>query len=185
VNLACCCRRRSDACLTAARDERETHTWLPAPAGASAPQLQHGANSEHQQNLRRRTRNGFSSRDFGKPETPSFPGTRAQPGTRLEGHARSIAPLEEVTVTGMQQRELFFVIPTYRLREVGKTNLLRIVDDVVSVIKGSLQLWPTLVEICYFQKGRKGLPRTRVKNQLRQSADAALSLVPRPANRHP
>ena len=43
-------------------------------------------------------------------------------------------------------------------------NLLRIVDDVVSVIKGSLQLWPTLVEICYFQKGRKGLPRTKVNN---------------------
>jgi hypothetical protein len=35
-------------------------------------------------------------------------------------------------------------------------NLLRIVDEVVSVIKGSLQLWPTLVEICYFQKGRNG-----------------------------
>src|SRR4029077_7396473 len=29
-------------------------------------------------------------------------------------------------------------------------NLLRIVDDVVSVIKGSIELWPTLVEICYF-----------------------------------
>src|SRR5262245_61146176 len=35
-------------------------------------------------------------------------------------------------------------------------NLLRIVDDVVSVIKGSIQLWPTLIEICYFQKGRTG-----------------------------
>lgn len=44
-------------------------------------------------------------------------------------------------------------------------NLLRIVDDVVSVIKGSLQLWPTLVEICYFQKGRNGLPQTRINNQ--------------------
>jgi len=44
-------------------------------------------------------------------------------------------------------------------------NLLRIVDDVVSVIKGSLQLWPTLVEICYFQKSRKGLPQVRVSNQ--------------------
>ena len=44
-------------------------------------------------------------------------------------------------------------------------NLLRIVDDVVSVIKGSLQLWPTLVEICYFQRGRKGLPQTRVNNR--------------------
>jgi hypothetical protein len=44
-------------------------------------------------------------------------------------------------------------------------NLLRIVDDVITVIKGSIELWPTLVEICYFQKDRKGLPQIRVKNQ--------------------
>jgi hypothetical protein len=44
-------------------------------------------------------------------------------------------------------------------------NLLRIVDDVISVIKGSIELWPTLVEICYFQKDRTGLPQTRVNNQ--------------------
>ena len=44
-------------------------------------------------------------------------------------------------------------------------NLVRIVDDVVSVIKGSIELWPTLVEICYFHKGRKALPRVRVQNQ--------------------
>jgi hypothetical protein len=44
-------------------------------------------------------------------------------------------------------------------------NLLRIVDDVVSVIKGSIELWPTLIEICYFEKGRKGLPQVRVNNQ--------------------
>jgi hypothetical protein len=43
-------------------------------------------------------------------------------------------------------------------------NLLRIVDDVVSVIKGSIELWPSLVEIGYFHKRRKGLPQTRVKN---------------------
>ena len=44
-------------------------------------------------------------------------------------------------------------------------NLVRIVDDVVSVIKGSIELWPTLVEICYFHKGRQGLPQVRVQNQ--------------------
>jgi hypothetical protein len=44
-------------------------------------------------------------------------------------------------------------------------NLLRIVDDVVGVIKGSIQLGPTLVEIAYFEKARHGLPRTRVANQ--------------------
>ncbi len=43
-------------------------------------------------------------------------------------------------------------------------NLLRIADDVVSVIKGSIELWPTLVEICYFEKNRRGLPWTRVNN---------------------
>jgi hypothetical protein len=46
-------------------------------------------------------------------------------------------------------------------------NLLRIVDDVVSQIKASIELWPTLVEICYFQKNRSGLPQTRVQNQRR------------------
>jgi hypothetical protein len=44
-------------------------------------------------------------------------------------------------------------------------NLLRIVDDVISVIKGSIELWPTLVEICYFHKSRKGLPQVRINNQ--------------------
>jgi hypothetical protein len=44
-------------------------------------------------------------------------------------------------------------------------NLLRIVDDVITVIKGSIELWPTLVEICYFQKDRRGLPQIRVNNQ--------------------
>jgi hypothetical protein len=44
-------------------------------------------------------------------------------------------------------------------------NLVRIVDDVISVIKGSIELWPTLVEIAYFQKDRHGLPQLRVQNQ--------------------
>ena len=44
-------------------------------------------------------------------------------------------------------------------------NLLRIVDDVVSVIKGSIELWPTLVEIAYFEKSRRGLPMTKIANQ--------------------
>jgi hypothetical protein len=43
-------------------------------------------------------------------------------------------------------------------------NLLRIVDDVVTTIKGSIELWPTLIEICYFEKDRRGLPRVRVNN---------------------
>jgi hypothetical protein len=44
-------------------------------------------------------------------------------------------------------------------------NLVRIVDEVITVIKDSIELWPTLVEISYFQKDRRGLPQLRVRNQ--------------------
>ena len=44
-------------------------------------------------------------------------------------------------------------------------NLVRIVDDAVGVIKSTLELWPTLVEICYFQKLRHGLPMMRIGGQ--------------------
>jgi hypothetical protein len=44
-------------------------------------------------------------------------------------------------------------------------NVTRIVDDVVSVIQASLELWPTLVEICYFHKDKKDFPQIRVRNK--------------------
>ena len=44
-------------------------------------------------------------------------------------------------------------------------NVTRIVDDVVSVIHASLELWPTLVEICYFHKDKKEFPQLRVRNK--------------------
>jgi hypothetical protein len=44
-------------------------------------------------------------------------------------------------------------------------NVTRIVDDVVSVIRGALEIWPTLVEICYYQKDKKAFPQIRVKNK--------------------
>ena len=43
-------------------------------------------------------------------------------------------------------------------------NVSRIVDDVVSQIQGALELWPTLVEICYFHKHTRELPRVKVAN---------------------
>jgi hypothetical protein len=43
-------------------------------------------------------------------------------------------------------------------------NVSRIVEDVISQIRGSLELWPALVEICYFQKDKAPLPRTHVRN---------------------
>ncbi len=44
-------------------------------------------------------------------------------------------------------------------------NVSRIVDDVISQIHASLELWPTLVEICYYEKDKRELPQTRIKNR--------------------
>ena len=58
-------------------------------------------------------------------------------------------------------------------------NVGRIVDDVISQIHASLELWPTLVEICYFEKDKRELPQIRVKNSKPRSpvAAAATSLT--------
>jgi hypothetical protein len=47
-------------------------------------------------------------------------------------------------------------------------NLSRIVDDVINDIRGAMELWPTLVEICYFRKHKRDLPQTKVRNQRRE-----------------
>jgi hypothetical protein len=44
-------------------------------------------------------------------------------------------------------------------------NVARIVEDAVSVFRGALELWPTLVEICHFHKNRHQLPQVRVANR--------------------
>ncbi len=43
-------------------------------------------------------------------------------------------------------------------------KLIYQVDDVISQFKGALEIWPTLVEVCYLRKNRAELPRVRVKN---------------------
>jgi hypothetical protein len=50
-------------------------------------------------------------------------------------------------------------------------NVTRIVDDVVSVIQASLELWPTLVEICYLHKDKKEFPQLRIKNRKLKNRD--------------
>jgi len=40
-----------------------------------------------------------------------------------------------------------------------------IVDAVVTELKVSLEVWPTLVEICYFEKSTRGLPQTPLNNE--------------------
>ncbi len=54
-------------------------------------------------------------------------------------------------------------------------NVTRIVDDVISVIHASLDLWPTLAEICYFHKDKKEFPQLRVKNKKLKNHNGAAS----------
>jgi hypothetical protein len=56
-------------------------------------------------------------------------------------------------------------------------NLLRILGDVVSTIKGSIELWPSLVEMCYFEQNRRGLPWTKVNNRRLGRGEARPSSV--------
>lgn len=44
-------------------------------------------------------------------------------------------------------------------------NVSRIVDDVVNQIQSSLEIWPTLIEICYFHKDKREFPQRRIENK--------------------
>jgi hypothetical protein len=44
-------------------------------------------------------------------------------------------------------------------------NVSRIVDDVVSQIHASLEIWSTLIEICYFHKDKREFPQSRIENK--------------------
>ena len=79
----------------------------------------------------------------------------------LAGPAKDPARAEALRLFAANLNRAFYAFEP----DFFQQNLLRIVDDVVGVIKASIQLWPTLVEIVYFQKRRGGLPETRVLNQ--------------------
>ncbi len=62
-------------------------------------------------------------------------------------------------------------------------NVTRMVDDVISQFKGSLDLWPTLIEICYYAKSKKAFPQVRVLNKtlsrpLRKASSRATAALP-------
>jgi hypothetical protein len=77
------------------------------------------------------------------------------------GRAGSVARAESLRLFATSLHKAFYAFEP----DFFQHNLLRILDDVTSVIRGSIQLWPTLVEICYFRKQRKGLPQVTVRNQ--------------------
>jgi len=53
-------------------------------------------------------------------------------------------------------------------------NVSRIVDDEVGLIRSSLEIWPTLLEIVYFQKNCRSLPIRRVRNKDRANGRQAV-----------
>lgn len=52
-------------------------------------------------------------------------------------------------------------------------NVSRIVDDVISQFHASLEIWPTLVEICYLYKDKKNLPQIKVNNKKLKSRNGS------------
>lgn len=66
-------------------------------------------------------------------------------------------PLLEQTRT---HNELFYVGPAEKDRFLGYLNQ-RLRDPRLE----GIELWPTLVEIAYFEQARRGLPQRRVSNQ--------------------
>lgn len=90
-------------------------------------------------------------------------------------HARAVAAAGSAASEARRQALELFAANLHKAfygfePDFFQHNLVRIVDEAVHVIKGALELWPTLVEICYFQKGRKGLPQTRIASRHRQAA---------------
>jgi hypothetical protein len=85
-------------------------------------------------------------------------------------HTRALAAIQEAPTPERADALRLFAGNLYKAfyrfePDFFQQNLVRIVDEVISVIKDSIALWPTLVEISYFQKGRHGLPQLRVQNQ--------------------
>jgi hypothetical protein len=84
-------------------------------------------------------------------------------GKALEAAERAFRPerKEALRLFATNLQEAFYSFDPNLFQQ----NLLRILDDVVSTIKGSIELWPSLVEMCYFEKNRRGLPWTKVNNR--------------------
>ena len=61
-------------------------------------------------------------------------------------------------------------------------NVSRIVDDVISQIHASLEIWPMLVEICYFHKDKREFPQRKVMNRRLKSRNGSTARNNSPAS---
>jgi hypothetical protein len=78
----------------------------------------------------------------------------------VQQHAADPVRAETLRTFGVNLQRAFYGFEP----DFFQQNLARLVDDVVTEIKASLEVWPTLVEICFFEKSKRGLPRTLVGN---------------------
>jgi hypothetical protein len=90
-------------------------------------------------------------------------------------HARALAAIPSATTAERAEALRLFAANLHKAfygfePDFFQQNLVRIVDDVISVVKGSIELWPTLVEIVYFQKVRHGLPQLAIQNRRAQNS---------------
>jgi hypothetical protein len=60
-------------------------------------------------------------------------------------------------------------------------NVARIVDDEIALIRSTLEIWPTLLEIVFFEKHRNGLPMRRVANKERTNGRVLTATASRSA----
>jgi hypothetical protein len=76
-------------------------------------------------------------------------------------HARSPERREALAVFAANLARTFYDFEP----DFFQQNVSRIVDDEIGLIRSSLEIWPTLVEIVYFKKKCRELPIRRVKNK--------------------
>src|ERR1700733_12391472 len=80
---------------------------------------------------------------------------KAASSTRNEGRKKALKLFADNLARSFYGFELDFF----------QQNVSRIVDDVVSQIHASLEIWPALIEICYFHKDKREFPQTRMDNK--------------------
>jgi hypothetical protein len=85
-------------------------------------------------------------------------------------HARVLKAADTAKIPERKQALLLFAETLVRSfygfePDFFQQNVSRIVDDVISQIHASLEIWPTLVEICYFHKDKREFPQLKVQNK--------------------
>ncbi|MDE8653830.1 hypothetical protein [Novosphingobium album (ex Liu et al. 2023)] len=78
-----------------------------------------------------------------------------------QAHARSDERREALALFAASLARTFYEFEP----DFFQQNVSRIVDDEIGLIRSSLEIWPTLLEIVYFRKNCHSLPMRHVRNQ--------------------